>query len=122
MKHILVIFAVLLAGCATTNLEKLSANAKECVNQSAIANSVQSKSGIVVDATKEQRTECWAAWNARSEWLFELSERRRIKDEFYATYRAICGDSAPMFDREWSPRHPPRFLGCLDSWALQRIR
>ena len=118
MKHILVIFAVLLAGCATHNLERLSANAKECVNQAAIANSVQSKSGLVVDATKEQRTGCWAAWNARSEWLFESSERRRIKDEFYAGYRAICGNSAPMFDGKWNPKWPPHFLGCLDRWSL----
>ena len=118
MRHISVILTVLLAGCATNNLERLSANAKECVNQAAITNSVQSKSGVVVDATKEQRTECWAAWNARSEWLFELSERRRIKDEFYAGYRAICGNSAPMFDGKWNPKWPPHFLGCLDRWSL----
>ncbi|KKL73664.1 hypothetical protein LCGC14_2072650 [marine sediment metagenome] len=111
MRHIPVIFAVLLAGCVTNNLERLSAEAKECVRQEAIANSVTSADGVDVDATAEQRTGCWAAWNDRSEELFRMSEKRRMKREYYAQYS--CEYGVPFFDGEWDPRHPPRFLGCF---------
>jgi len=112
MRHIPVIFAVLLAGCVTNNLERLSAEAKECVRQEAIANSVTSDDGVVVDATAEQRTGCWADWNEKSDVMFKISERKRKEREYELYWIAVCAPYQPVFEI-WGIRDK-RFKGCWD--------
>ena len=80
---IMMSFVVLLlfAGCAHVPhvpTEQLLAEAKKCVDQAAIENSLQSEMGIVVEATQEQHDACWLVINDRieSERKRELKERQ----------------------------------------------
>ena len=78
MKHIpLLLSVILLTGCATTSLEERTEEARECVKQAAITNSIQSDSGIVTAATAEQRANCWVDVNKRLEAQAKSEETRK---------------------------------------------
>jgi len=78
MKQIPLLLAVIfLTGCAVPTTQLLT-EARDCVDQAAITNSVQSDSGIVVDATKEQRQVCWAPVNVRQDAIEKREKRRAI--------------------------------------------
>ena len=55
-------------GCATTSLEELTAEAKECVKQS-------TNLAGVVGATDEQKTLCWADANKKLEMMAKREKR-----------------------------------------------
>ena len=106
MKYIPLLFVILTigtVGCATSSLEELTAEAKECVDTS-------TNLAGVIGATSEQRTACWAAYNEKTEKRFEMSERRRKEDEYYQYYIALCGSGYPVF-KSWGGGDK-EFIGC----------
>ncbi len=72
MKHIPVIFAVLLAGCATTSLEELKTEARECVDRST------NEMGVI-GASAEQRTACWVGVNEKLDVIAKREEEREAE-------------------------------------------
>jgi len=90
-------------GCATSSIEELTAEAKECVDQSV------NELGVI-GASPEQRIACWAAYNTKTEILFERSERKRKEDEYHDYYIRLCQPGAPVFE-SWGGRDQ-RFKGC----------
>ena len=77
MKNISLLLSVIfLAGCAAS-LAEIKEEARECVKQAAITNSIQSDSGIVTAATAEQRANCWVDVNKKLEAQAKSEERRK---------------------------------------------
>ena len=75
MRFIPLLFVLLTigtVGCATTSLEELTAEAKECVTNT---HSI-SDQGIVGDPTPEQRTACWADANKKLESMAKWEKRQ----------------------------------------------
>ncbi|HEB29142.1 MAG TPA: hypothetical protein ENI05_15560, partial [Porticoccus sp.] len=77
MRFIPLLFVLLTigtVGCATTSLEELTAEAKECVTNT---HSV-SDQGIVGDPTPEQKTACWADANKKLE---SMARQEKMREE-----------------------------------------
>ena len=75
-------------GCATTSLEELTAEAKECVKQS-------TNLAGVVGATKEQRTACWADANKK------LESMARREKELEAEAAGRCPRGTVKWGDDW---------------------
>ncbi len=104
MKHIPLLFVCVTIGGCAPNITELMVEAKECVKTS-------TNEAGVIGASDEQRQECWAAYNTRTEELFKISERRRAEREFYEYYHALCANSGPPVFEVWGTRDR-KFLGC----------
>ena len=81
MKHIpLLLSVIFLTGCATTSLEERTEEARNCVKQKGIENSVQSTSGLVVEATQEQRDRCWLSVNKKLDAITKREKQREAAE------------------------------------------
>lgn len=110
MKYIFLFYVIALLGCAATT-ETLLEEAKKCVDDAAVANSVQSDTGIVIDATDEQRDQCWERVNRRVE-AQEKRQQERAEGKCPKGQVAWC-------DRRYGPDN----CGCVDRWrAIEALR
>ena len=101
--NVFLLFVLLtISGCAAS-IEELMIEAKECVDHST------NELGVI-GATPEQRTACWAAYNKKTEKLFEISERNRKEQEYYEYYIALCAGGYPVF-KSWGGSDK-EFIGC----------
>jgi len=98
-----VLLAISTVGCATSSIEELTAEARECVDQSANEHGV-------IGASKEQRLACWAAYNEKTEIDFKRSERKRKEAEYDEYYIAVCSPGFPVF-KSWGGTDK-QFIGC----------
>ncbi len=105
MKHIPLLFVCVTIGGCAPNITELMVEAKKCVDHST------NELGVI-GATPEQRTECWAAYNKKTEELFKISEKKRKERELNEYYQALCaGTGRPPVIESWG-RNDKRFLGC----------
>ncbi len=79
-------------GCATTSLEELTAEARECVTNT---HSI-SDQGIVGDPTPEQKTACWADANKKLEMMAKREKQ---------------------MEAEAAARCPGRLVAWCDTWG-----
>ena len=106
MKHILLLFAILLAGCAVVPTETLIQEAKECV-----ATSHNDKG--VIGASSEQSTACWEKFNKHQDAVARREEReeKRKAESCRRGYVKFCnswGRCGCMTDavfRDWLRRN-----------------
>lgn len=86
MQYILLLCVMTLTGCASVPLEQLTAEARECVKNKAIENSLEG--GLVVEATQEQHEYCWIPVNEKVEAM-EKREKKRKDNESPCGQRLI---------------------------------
>ncbi len=111
MKHIpLLLSVILLTGCAASLTERTE-EARECVKQRGIENAVQSDSGLVMEATQEQRNGCWLSVNRK---LAAIAKRE-------AELEAAEAGKCPRGTTKWcSVRIKDERCSCVSNWEIRR--
>ena len=109
MKYIPLLFVLLTigtVGCATSSIEELTAEAKECVDTS-------TNLAGVIGATSEQRTVCWADANKKLE---SMAKRAKELEEMEA-------GKCPLGTTKWCTKRGigPESCSCVSNWEARRV-